>query len=92
MLMKIIDGTDRRWLVQKSKGRQELHRGLLLRLWPLEKIHFDSFPVFRGLFWSLCYENMPLVTAEVDVRGAGWSEKLRCPCFNDKRQNIRSPH
>ncbi len=32
------------------------------------------------------------MAAEVDVRGAGWrSKKLRCPCFNDKRQNIRSP-
>lgn len=30
---------------------------------------------------------MPLVAAEVDVRGAEWrSEKLRCPCFKDKRQ------
>lgn len=42
-----------RKVVQKSKGRQELHRGLLLRLWPFEKIHFDSFTVFCGLFWSL---------------------------------------
>lgn len=38
MLMKIIDGrTEGRKVVPKSKGRQELHRELLLRLWPPEK-------------------------------------------------------
>lgn len=74
MLMKIIDGRmEGRKVVPKSKGRQELHRGLLLRLWLPE--YFDSFPVFCGLFWSLCFKNMPLVAAEVDVRGARWRSK-----------------
>ena len=40
MLMKIIDGRMYgRKVGPKSKGRQELHRGLLLRLWPPEKKH-----------------------------------------------------
>lgn len=93
MLMKITDGRmEGRKVVPKLKGRQELHRGLLLRLWPSEKIYFDSFPVSRGLFSSLCCNNMPPVAAEVDVRGAGWrSKKLRCPCFHDKTTEHPKP-
>lgn len=92
MLMKIIDGRmEGRKVVQKSKGRQELHSGLLLRLWPLEKICLDSFQSC-GFFWSLCCKNMPPAAAEVDVRGTGWrSKKLRCPCLMTNDRTSKAP-
>ena len=82
----------RRWF-RDLTGRQELHRGLLgvqtffqdfwprLKLQPRQKI-CCFFCVFCVLCWSLQRnENMPLVAAEVDVRGTGWRSVIRSPRF-----------
>lgn len=93
MLMKITDGRmEGRKVVPKLKGRQELHRGLLLRLWPSEKIYFDSFPVSVGYFGLSAAKTCLLWLQRWTSEGAGWrSEKLRCPCFHDKTTEHPKP-
>lgn len=75
---------------RKSKGRQELHSGLLwiqtifhLRFFFLASTEAD-FTLFPRLRLILVSAAKSRRRRQVGERAKWRSEKLRCPCFNDK--------